>query len=327
MIMAGFDGRDGSGPIASLIADRHAGNVVLLQPNVVNQGQAVALSRRLQAMARDANDGIGLLISLDQEGGAVRRLPSPPFSYLPSARQLASTDNPTQVRSAAMGTAREMRSVGFNLDLAPVLDVNDNPANPVIGYRAFGVDPQTVTTYGLAFLDGLRAGGVASAIKHFPGHGNTAQDSHVTLPYVTKSDASLRATELVPFQAAIAHGADAVMVGHVVYTAWDADRPASLSPRIIQGILRDELGYQGVVLTDDLNMGAITQRYGPTEAAVLAVQAGADLLLIDGPPSSETAMIGGLLQAVQTGRIPRARIDESVARILALKQRLGLVQP
>ena len=129
------------------------------------------------------------------------------------------------------------------MDLAPVLDVNDNPANPVIGDRAFGVDPRTATTYGLAFMDGLLREGVGAVAKHFPGHGNTSQDSHLTLPYVNKSDAALRAVELAPFVTAISRGVDAIMVAHVVYPAWDAQRPASLSPRIISGLLRRELGY------------------------------------------------------------------------------------
>ena len=325
MAMYSLTSTDGSGAIASLVAQRHIGNAVLLDDNVVGLSQLDNLTGNLPQMGRAANDGIGMFISADQEGGSVQRLPPPSFVALPSARQMAATGDPAGVTSLATETAREMLRAGVNMDLAPVLDVNDNPANPVIGYRAFGVEPQPVITYGLAFRDGLRAGGVASVVKHFPGHGNTSQDSHLTLPYVTKTDAQLESVELAPFRAAIANGADAVMIDHVVYTAWDPDRPASLSPIIVQGILRNTLGFQGVVMTDDLSMGAIVQHHSPGEAAVMAVQAGVDVLLSAGSPASQAAAVDAVVAAVRDGRISEARIDESVLRILTLKRQYGLL--
>lgn len=324
MMMFGFAGADGSGPIASLIQDRHVGNVVLLGDNVRDPAQLRALSGRMQASARNANGGVGMLIAVDQEGGDVQRLGPPNFTALPAARRMAASGDPARVRTWAQLTAGEMRAGGLNMDLAPVLDVNDNPANPVIGDRAFGVEPGSVITYGLAFLDGLEGAGIAGVAKHFPGHGNTSQDSHLTLPYVNKSDAALRAVELAPFQAAIAHGVDGVMVAHVVYTAWDPDRPASLSPVIVSGILRGQLGYDGVVMTDDMNMQAITDEYGPGEAAVMAVEAGVDIILLAGPPSAQAASVDAVLNAVKSGRIPESRIDQSVRRILTLKAAHGL---
>ena len=325
MLMLGFGGTDGSGAIGDLVRRRHTGNVVLLGPNVRTPAQLQALSEHLQNLARTANGGVGMLIAVDQEGGTVQRLHAAGFPWLPSARQTAAERDPALVTRRAVATAHDLRGVGINTNLAPVLDVNDNPANPVIGTRAFGTDVQTVTAFGLAALEGLAQGGVASVVKHFPGHGNTAQDSHFTLPYVAKSDTALRAVELAPFRAAVQRGVDAVMVAHVVYTAWDGRLPASLSPRIVTGILREELGFSGVVITDDLNMGAITGRYGPGEAALLAVEAGVDMLLIAGPPASQVAMFDALLAAVRDGRIAVSRIDASVERILALKQKQGLV--
>lgn len=323
MLMLGFDGTDGAGAIASLVQDRHAGNIVLLGRNVRDPLQLRELTDRLQQRARPAN-GAGLLVATDQEGGEVQRLRPPFFSALPSARQQAAAGDPAQVQALGLRTAKEMLPAGINMDLAPVLDVNDNPANPVIGAHAFGVDPQTVSTFGLAFAQGLQAGGVAATAKHFPGHGATGQDSHVTLPFVNKTDAALRATELPPFAAAVRAGVDAIMVAHVVYPAWDPQYPASLSRRIVTDLLRGELGYQGVVISDDMNMAALTERWGPGEAAVLAVQAGVDMLLIAGPPAAQTAAIDAITQAVRDGRIAEARIDASVERILALKRRLGV---
>lgn len=323
MFMLGFEGTDAGATIADFVQRRHAGNAVLLGDNVVDPVQLQSLTSRLQQLATAANAGIGMLISTDEEGGTVQRLQPPAFSGLPSARTLATSDSPAEVQAIAMQTARQMRSAGLNMDLAPVLDVNDNPANPVIGDRAFGVEPQTVITFGRAFMRGLVAGGVADVAKHFPGHGNTSQDSHLTLPYVNKTAAQLEAVELAPFKDAVAQGVDAIMVAHVVYTALDPVRPASLSPAIVTGVLRNALGFGGVVMTDDLNMAAITDGYGPGEAAVMAIEAGDDLLLIDGPPATQNAMMDAVLAAVRSGRIPESRIDQSVARILALKRKLG----
>lgn len=324
MFMVGFEGTRAQGAIVDLIERRYVGNAVYLGDNVSTPEQLRALSGQLQSLARKANGGQGMIISTDQEGGLVQRLRAPAFAGLPSARQMAASGDPMVVTGYAQANAKDMRAAGITMDLAPVLDVNDNPANPVIGNRAFGTDPETVIRYGIPFMTGLMDSNIAAVAKHFPGHGNTSQDSHLTLPYVDKSDAALRAVELPPFIAAIERGVDAVMVAHVVYRAWDPDRPASLSPRIITGLLREELGFQGVVMTDDMNMAAITDNYGPGPAAVLAVEAGVDILLIAGPLATQQAMIDAVTAAVRDGRLSEERINQSVERILALKAKYGM---
>lgn len=324
MVMLGFDGADGAAFI-EMIRRRNVGNAALLGSNIRDRAQLRSLTDRLQAVARAANGGTGMLIGVDQEGGDVQRLRPPAFTGLPSARRMAGTADPAHVRTFGHDAGAQLLDAGITMDFAPVLDVNDNPANPVIGDRAFGVTPATVTPYALAFLEGLHAANIAGVGKHFPGHGNTSTDSHFDLPYVTKGDAGLRAVELPPFQAAINAGIDALMVAHVVYTAWDSDRPASLSPRIITSLLRGELGYDGVVMTDDMNMKAITDRYGAGPAAVMAVEAGADVLVSVAPATTQEAMIDAVLAAVRRGQLSEERVDESVRRILALKARYGLL--
>jgi beta-N-acetylhexosaminidase len=261
-----------------LIVDLHVGNVVLMGPSVESPAQVLALTRDLQALALAAN-GVGLLIATDQEGGRVQRLRTG-FTILPDAATIGTVEPTTRVRAYGRLLGDELVAVGVNLDLAPVLDVNDNPANPVIGNRAFGTTPEAVERAALAYLAGLHDAGVASTGKHFPGHGNTSTDSHLAQPYVEKDRAALEATELRPFRAAIAGGIDAIMLAHVAYPALDpSGRPATISAPIITCLLRGELGFGGPIFTDDMGMEGITALYAPAEAAVQAVLAGADVVL------------------------------------------------
>ena len=327
LMMVTFEGTD-LGPASSAqLQQRHIGNVVLLGGNIQSPEQLARLTDQIKAKTRATTNGIDPILAVDQEGGQVRRLRAAGFesATLPEAALMGlGTAENTELWGAATG--RDLQRAGMSMDLAPVFDVNDNPANPVIaGYgRAFATTPEAVSRHALAFMQGLQGERVMSVAKHFPGHGSTWVDSHVALPHVTKSLAQLNAVELPPFRDAIAAGVDAVMVAHIVYDAWDAERPSSLSPRVVTGLLRGELGFDGVVMTDDLTMDAISATYGPGEAAVLAIEAGVDMLVTVAGPSSLAVMLDSLASAVRTGRLSEERIDQSVRRILILKNRYGL---
>jgi beta-N-acetylhexosaminidase len=223
--------------------------------------------------------------------------------------------------AAAATTAKELRAVGINMNMSPVLDVNSNPANPVIGDRAFGSEPGTVCELGVPTVGGLQDNGVVACGKHFPGHGDTIADSHKELPLVTATRERLERIELPPFRHAIARGVATVMTAHVLYNALDDQRPATLSPTIIGNLLRKELRYDGVVLTDDLEMHAIIDHYGIEEATVQSILAGCDMPLICKDRNREAAAISALDKAVADGTISSQRLEVSLARIARLKQR------
>ncbi|HZQ36666.1 MAG TPA: glycoside hydrolase family 3 N-terminal domain-containing protein, partial [Dehalococcoidia bacterium] len=321
LFMLGFDGGDGSGAISALIQRGHAGNVLILPQNVRDPLQLRELTDALQAQAKQAN-GVGLLVATDQEGGDVQPLPPPFWTALPAAAQLAGS-SAQQIAGWGQRAGNELGQAGVNLDLAPVLDVN-GAAPAGLGSRAFGTDPAAVSGAGLAFAQGLRAAGVIAAVAHFPGLGSAAPDPRSGLPVDARPEAQLRASNLPPFADAVRGGAGVVLVGGGVYPAWDAYAPALFSQRIVGGLLRGELGYQGVVMTDDLAAAAIRHRWSPADAAVKALQAGADLLLISGPAADQAAAMDAVIAAVKDGRIPEAQIDASVARVLALKLRYGV---
>jgi beta-N-acetylhexosaminidase len=240
---------------------------------------------------------------------------------------LGAAGSPDLAYQAAAASARELLAVGVNTSLGPVLDVNDERLNPVIGLRAFGGYPDPVSQVGMAYLRGLQENGVIAAAKHYPGHGSTIEDSHVTLPIVNKDRLQLSRSDLVPFQAAIQNQAGMILVGHVAYPQVDpTGEPATLSPILVDEMLRGELGYAGVVMSDAMSMGAITNRYTTQQAALKAVQAGVDLLAY---PEAEMAIVAYqvILAGVRDGAIPPSRIEESARRVLRLKQRYGLIGP
>jgi beta-N-acetylhexosaminidase len=333
MLMSTFEGTSMSPGLASLIDELHVGNVVLLDRNVVSPEQLQSLTAAIQERAKTAN-GQPMLIAADQEGGTVQRL-KPGFTRIPDAVAVGQTGDLNYARSLGRTMGKELRGAGVNLDLAPVFDVNDNPLNPVIGPRAFGSTPEVVRDFGLAVMAGLQDEGVLATAKHFPGHGNTSTDSHFALPVVTKSRAQLEATELMPFRAAITAGIPVVMIDHVAYPALDpSGLPASVSQPIQTGLLRGEMGFKGVIITDDMAMVGVSSVMGPEEAAVQAVLAGADILLCAcdyqggaSAPSHLQRLRNGLLDAVRTGRISEARIDESYNRIVEAKRRASGLPP
>lgn len=304
------------------VLDLHVGgfiNVTAASPLGIAKSQAyptAVLTNQLQAKSK-----LPLLIGADFERGTAMRLDE--GTSFPTAMALAAAGNPQDAYTMGKITTLEARAVGIQWIYAPDADVNNNPGNPIINTRSFGEDPERVGEFVSKFVRGVEENGGLATAKHFPGHGDTASDSHIDLPVIHADRERLEKLELAPFRAAIAAGASSVMTGHLSVPALepDANTPATLSQNILTGVLRDELGFQGLVVTDAMNMGGITVRYAPGEAAVRAVLAGADALLM--PPVPDAAF-AGLQAAVKSGRISRERLDASVRRILQAKARLGL---
>ncbi len=308
---------------AEVVIRQELGGVLFLRRNVVDGSQVATLSAGLQEAA--APSGIGLLIAVDQEGGRVNRVSNGTTSFQ-SARELAG--NADAVRGAAAITAAEMLSMGVNVVLAPVADVTDRH-DGIIGDRSYGGDPQLVARMVMAAIDGLQTGdgfapGAAAAVKHWPGHGDTQVDSHRGLPVIGVDEATWRSRDLIPFAAAVDAGVDVVLVGHLSLPGIDpSGDPATISPVLIDGHLRRGLGFDGVVMTDALDMGAVAG-LDQGELAVRSVLAGADILLA--PP--DVQLVGNaLLEALSSGRLSMTRLDISVARVIRLKQKLGLAAP
>lgn len=267
------------------------------------------------------------LITIDQEGGRVARI-ADGVAQLPAAMAVGATGDPELAERLGTLLGRDLARLGISVDLAPVADLALQPRSSVIATRAYGDDPERVGTFVTAFARGLERGGVAAAVKHFPGHGSTAEDSHVALPRVAADAATLRARDLVPFARALdARAVSLVMTAHVVLDAFDAQLPATLSPAILTGLLREELGYEGVVATDCLEMDAIANGVGTVEGAVQALAAGADLLFISHRLDLARAAADAIAAAVRGGRIPRARLETAHARVLALRERYARAAP
>lgn len=267
------------------------------------------------------------LIAVDQEGGRVARI-GEPVAQLPSAMAIGAAHDVDACERLGTLLGRDLAQLGISVDFAPVADCALDAANTVIGTRAFGSDPLLVGRFAGAFARGLESGGVAATLKHFPGHGSTAVDSHLALPHVTAGESTFRARDLLPFAAAIsADAAQIVMVAHVVVEAFDAQRPASLSPRILHGLLREELGFAGVACTDCLQMDAIALGPGTVAGAVAALAAGADLLLVSHSLELAQAAAGAIATAVEDGTVPRARLLEAVQRVRALRERYASPRP
>jgi len=256
-----------------ILEDVHVGGVILFRRNVGTPAEISALTAELHALPSRP------LVAIDHEGGRVLRL-SEPFTRFPPAALVGQRCDANLAYRVGRAMAEELASVGIDLSFAPVLDVHSNPANPVIGDRAFASDPEVVSNMGIALMRGLHDGGVLSCGKHFPGHGDTEKDSHLELPVVRRSRGQMEQTELVPFRAAIAAGVPMLMSAHVLYPALDADHPATLSRTILTDLLRGELGFTGVVASDDLDMRAILNHQAIGKAAVASLQAGVDALLV-----------------------------------------------
>jgi beta-N-acetylhexosaminidase len=325
LLLFGFDGTDTAAASALIEQDR-VGGIVLVGRNVSSPRQLAELNRRLQERAAAQGAGVPLLLSIDQEGGEVVRIQSG-ATVFPSQMALGATQSRDLAYAAGRASGAELRALGVNMVLAPVLDVNDNPDNPVIGLRSYGERPELVAALGDAYLRGVQEQGVLAVAKHFPGHGSTGVDSHLELPVVAHGRAEVDRRELPPFRSALGARVGAVMTGHLLFPGLDPEYPATVSPAIIDGLLRRELGFEGLVMTDDLEMAGITGRYGTSGAAVRAIKAGADQVMVVWTRDRQVATRRALLDAVERGEITEGRLDASVRRILLAKERAGLFGP
>lgn len=324
MLVIGFPaGAEGLAILEAVTRRTKAGNLILFSRNSGAPDAVRATVAEARRIVSEAAGGIRPLVSTDQEGGIVARFRegmSPIPGAMAQAAALASGRiAESDIRALGRTCGEELRLLGVDWNFAPVADVNSNPQNPVIGVRSYGDDPAAVSRLSCAFAAGLADSGVLAAAKHFPGHGDTSQDSHFDLPLVGHSLERLERIELLPFKALIAQGIPVVMTSHVLFPAVEPRAlPATLSPAVIGGLLRKRLGFRGLVCTDCMEMGAMTEHF--PDAAVMAVEAGADLLIVSHRADRQIAAAEAILAAVRSGRIAESRIDGSVARILAAKE-------
>jgi len=286
---------------------------------IISVGSPYDIAAKLNTLQRRSK--LPLLVSADLEWGAAMRVVG--ATAFPMIMAAGATGDERDAYTIGRVAALEGRAVGIHVNFAPDADVNNNPLNPIINTRSFGEDPHAVARLVRAYVRGLQDNGMLATLKHFPGHGDTDADSHLGLPTIRVDFARLDSVELVPFRAGIDAGAQVVMSAHIAFPAFTGDTPATLSPAMLTGVLRDSLKFKGLVVTDALQMGAIVARYGAGEAAVRAFAAGSDLILMPADPDSA---IGSMLTALQAGRITQARLDSSVHRVLQIKQNLGLFQ-
>lgn len=322
LLLAGFPSTEVDEQARTLIEEYQVGNFILFAQNMQDARQVARLCGGLSDRAF-AQNGLAPFIAADQEGGTVSRI-TQGAALFPGAMALGAAATEDEVRQVGKNCGAMLRAMGVNVNLAPVLDVNSEPMNPVIGIRSFGDDPQQVARLGCAMAEGMVEGGVLAVVKHYPGHGNVQTDSHLDLPTNNSDPALLEETEFLPFRRAFERGVPALMSCHIRFPRIDPQPPATLSPTILNGILRERQGFSGLVFTDCLEMEAIQKGWGVGEGAVLAVLAGCDVLCISHHLEAVKAAAEALYQAVQTGRIPRERIRQSYDRVLAAKKQMGL---
>ncbi|RIX53990.1 beta-N-acetylhexosaminidase [Paenibacillus nanensis] len=321
LVIVGLDGYSMNDDTLQMIEQYKVGGFILFKNNIDTAEQTVSLLNQL----KEANkkNAVPLWLSVDQEGGRVSRLSSM-FSNTPSAGEIGAADDLTYTRNIGRAIGNELHALGFNMDFAPVMDINSNPKNPVIGDRSFGSTPEAVMKHGIETMYGINSQGVAAVIKHFPGHGDTSVDSHYDLPLVNKTRQELEQFELQPFIEAINQDVDAIMVAHLLMMQIDDKQPASISSSVINGLLRDQLGYDGVVITDDMTMGALLNTNKIGDAAVRSILAGTDIVLVSHQTELRLEVIHSLKAAVESNTLNEQRIDESLYRILRLKQKYSL---
>ncbi|MEW4427671.1 glycoside hydrolase family 3 N-terminal domain-containing protein [Paenibacillus pabuli] len=315
--------------LKSSIHNQDLGGLILFDKNIVDTRQITTFTHNLQKEAGD----IPMFLGIDQEGGVIKRIPG--GTNLPGQMALGATGDSALAEAAGQLTGEELKALGLNINFAPVLDINSNPDNPIIGMRSFSSDADLVTRLGLATITGLRQSGVIAAVKHFPGHGDTMVDSHLGLPVLTHNRERLDSVELKPFQAAIENGVEMIMTAHIAFPAIDNEQvtslkdgqrvpvPATLSKKVLNGLLREELGYEGIIISDAFTMDGIAEHFGEDQAVERAVNAGVDIILM---PQNSAAAHQTLVNAVKNGTIPIDTIHASVERILELKAKYGLFE-
>jgi beta-N-acetylhexosaminidase len=317
LLVAGFDGLQLPVELRSLAREFGLGGVILFARNVAEPGQVAELAYDAARLVPD----VPPWVSIDQEGGRVARLKAP-FTEWPPMAALGRSGDVRLAERFARALAAELRAVGVTLDYAPVLDVHTNSRNPVIGDRALSGKAEDVARFGAALIRTLQGEGIAACGKHFPGHGDTSTDSHAELPIVEHPPERLRQVEFLPFRAAVAAEVATIMTAHVLVPSLDDKRPATLSQRIVSGLLREELGYRGVILSDDLEMKAIANEYSVPSAAVLAIGAGCDgVLICSGNHDLQVAALESIVHGVEEERLPFSRIEDALRRQLGAKER------
>ncbi len=304
-----------------IVEELGAGGVILFTRNIGEFPSVRALNDAIHSGASQPP-----LIGIDQEGGRVCRIVSPGMVF-PGNMALGSLDTPRLTHQVARSLAGQLRALGFDLNFAPSVDVNNNADNPVIGVRSFGSDPALVGRHGVAAIQGFLAGGIIPVAKHFPGHGNTSVDSHLALPVQRESPAQLQQVEWAPFRRAIVAGTPVVMSSHILFTELDPELPATLSGKVLTDILRGKLGFNGVVVTDCLEMRAIADRWPPEQVAPLAIAAGADALLVCHTRSTQIRMRDALVNAVRAGTLPEERLREAAERVTLLQRHAAGLGP
>jgi beta-N-acetylhexosaminidase len=317
LLIGSLPGTTITAEIRSLAKEFSLAGVILFARNIEAPEQVAEMSVDIQGLATD----LPLWVSVDQEGGRVARLRAP-FTEWPPMAVLGRSGDVELAWRFATALATELRAVGITLDYAPVLDIHTNPKNPIIGDRALAEDADSVGRLGAAIINGLQENGVAACGKHFPGHGDTSVDSHLELPLVEHPPDRIRRVECVPFREAIRAEVAFIMTAHVLVPSFDEERPATLSPRIVQALLRDELNFQGIIVSDDLEMKAIARTYTVPQAAVEAIAAGCDCLLVcSGDVEVQAATLEALVRAVEEQRISYKRLEDALTRLRRAKER------
>ncbi|MBB3113592.1 beta-N-acetylhexosaminidase [Paenibacillus phyllosphaerae] len=325
LFVFGFHGYAPSAEIVDMIQRFGVGGLVYFTRNIVDAKQVHGLSASL-AQTASAAGRPPMFLAVDQEGGMVARLVKG-VTLIPGNMALGATGSPEAARETARISGEQLRAVGINLNFAPCIDVNNNPDNPVINVRSYGDNAKFVSEFGLAAVRGYQEAGVSATVKHFPGHGDTNVDSHRDLPLLPHDRERLEAIELVPFRQS-AGDTDFIMTAHVCLPALDPTGvPSTLSQPVLTGLLREEIGFGGIIITDCLEMNAIDKFYGPEKGAVMALQAGADMVLICHTPAKQLAAVEAVVRAVEQGKLSESRIDESVGRILRAKAARGIDEP
>lgn len=322
MMIVGVDGYALNPSTKKMIVENKVGGFVILGSNVKTNKQLFDLVSSLKSTNKQEN-GIPLFLSIDEEGGRITRFPEE-LRKLPSNKEIGELDNLEVANQIGRLQAEKLKVFGLNMNFAPVLDVNSNPMNTVIGDRSYGKNPEVVSRLGVKTMKGIQENGIIPVIKHFPGHGDTIVDSHQGLPSVLHDINRLKNLELVPFQEAIDEQAEVVMTAHILLPKVDATHPATMSKKIITDLLREELQFDGIVITDDMTMGAISANYRISEAAVATVQAGSDMIMVAHNHQKGIEAYEALLNAVKRGELSEERIDQSVYRILKVKKKYQL---
>ena len=320
MILAGISGTTMDANAKKLINQFHVGGIIFYKNNFETPAQAVQLVNQLKARN---SSSLPLFLGVDQEGGHVTRLPGGLVNFPPN-KQIGQVNNPEFSYKIGTILGHELKEFGLNLDFAPVLDINSNPNNPVIGNRSFGNNAEIVSKLGIQTMKGIQSQNVIPTIKHFPGHGDTSVDSHLELPIVNKSFKELKVLELVPFERAIDQGADVVMVAHILLPQVDKMNPASMSKAVMTDLLRKQLSFTGVIITDDMTMGAITKHFDIGKAAVESVKAGSDIILVGHDYNNVVKITTSLKTAIQNGGISEQKLNESIERIIQLKRKYSV---